>query len=114
MTIAFLPKVRSKKIMASANGKPCALRLPGICNHRNETTVWCHLPGIGKGIGTKGSDLHGCYGCSACHYSIDRWTWEARGLTAAMVLDAMLRGLAESQARLVDEGIIIVVDWEVQ
>lgn len=108
MTIAFLAKIRSEAITDSAHGMPCSLRLPGICNHRPETCVFCHLPGIGKGIGTKVSDLHGCYGCSACHDAIDRWTWEEKGLTAAIVLDAMLRGLAETQARLVDAGIIVV------
>jgi hypothetical protein len=105
---ALLPKVRSDAITQSASGQTCSLRLPGICNHNVMTTVFCHLPGIGKSHASKVSDLHGAYGCSACHDAIDRWTWEKRGLTEAMVLDAMLRGLCETQARMVGMGIILV------
>jgi hypothetical protein len=108
MNVVLLPKVRSDRLMASANGAPCSLRLPGICNHNPQTTVCAHLPGIGKGMGTKVSDLHVAYACSACHDAIDRFGWEKKGLTAAMVLDAMLRGHAETQARMVGYGIITV------
>ncbi len=104
----LLPKVRSDHIMRAANGMPCSLRLPGICNHDNATTVMCHLPGIGKSMASKVSDLHTAFGCRACHAAIDGFTWEKRGLTAAIVLDAMLRGHAETQARLVALGVITV------
>jgi hypothetical protein len=106
--VTLLPKVRSATLMSAANGAPCSLRLPGVCNHMIATTVWAHLPGIGKGVGTKGSDLHGCFACSACHFCIDGRTWEKRGLSDAYVIEAMLRALAESQARLVAAGIITV------
>lgn len=101
---ALLPKLRSPAILAAASGQPCALRLPGICNHNPATTVAAHLPGIGKGVGTKVSDLHVAFSCSACHAAIDHHAYEP--LTDAMVLDAMLRGLGETQARLVGMGII--------
>ncbi|RGP38008.1 DUF1364 family protein [Pseudotabrizicola alkalilacus] len=94
--------------MASAAGMPCSLRLPGICNHNPATTVMCHLPGIGKSIASKVSDLHTAFGCSACHTAIDTLGWDRRGLSAAVVLDAILRGHAETQARLVVMGIIRV------
>ena len=110
---ALLPKVRAPLIMSSADGQPCSLRLPGICNHNNATTVTAHLPGIGKSMGSKVSDLHTAFSCSACHDAIDRFTWEKHGLTAAMVLDAMLRGHAETQARLVAMGIIVVPGAEI-
>jgi hypothetical protein len=110
---ALLPKVRSSAIMKAARGMPCSLRLPGICNHNNQTTVAAHLPGIGKSMGSKVSDLHTAFACSACHAAIDTHSWEKRGLTAAIVLDAMLRGLAETQSRLVADGIIQVPSGEV-
>jgi len=110
---ALLPKVRSDRLMESASGQACSLRLPGICNHRNDTVVSAHLPGIGKSIGSKVSDLHTAYACSACHTAIDTFGWEKRGLTAAMVLDAMLRGHAETQARMVGMGLILVPDMRV-
>lgn len=109
----LLPKIRSDAIMNAAEGQPCSLRLPGICNHNAMTTVNCHLPGIGKSMRSKVSDLHSAFGCSACHDAIDRFTWEKHGLTAAMVLDAMLRGHAETQARLVGMGIIVVPGSEI-
>lgn len=104
--VVLLPKVRSAAIMQAANGMPCSLRLPGICNHNSATTVFCHLPGIGKSHASKVSDLHGAFGCSACHTAIDTHGWEARGLTPAIVLDAMLRGICETQSRLVGLGVI--------
>jgi hypothetical protein len=106
----LLPKVRSERIMSSASGMPCSLRLPGICNHNPATTVTAHLPGIGKSMGSKVSDLHTAFACSACHTAIDTFGWERRGLTAAMVLDAMLRGHAETQARMVHMGVIEISD----
>jgi len=105
---ALLPKLRSPALMEAARGMPCSLRLPGICNHNPETSVMCHLPGIGKSMRSKVSDLHTAIGCSACHTAIDTFGWERRGLTAAVVLDAMLRGHAETQARLAALGIITV------
>lgn len=60
---------RNKKLLASAQGKDCQLRIPGVCNGNPETVVWCHLNGqeYGKGMGHKSHDLFGFYGCSACH-----------------------------------------------
>lgn len=104
----LLPKIRSAALMNAAYGMPCSLRLPGICNHNPHTSVMAHLPGIGKGVATKVSDLHTAFACSACHDAIDRFTWEKQGLTASIVLDAMLRGHAETQARLTISGIIKV------
>lgn len=106
----LLPKVRSDLIMAAARGMPCSLRLPGICNHDNSTTVTAHLPGIGKSMGSKVSDLHSAYACFACHTAIDTFGWEKRGLTAAMVLDAMLRGHCETQSWMIHMGVIVVPD----
>ncbi|MGL6209697.1 MAG: nuclease domain-containing protein [Paracoccaceae bacterium] len=104
----LLPKVRSDLLMASAQAQPCCLRLPGICNHDRSTTVMAHLPGIGKSMGSKVSDIHGSFACAACHSAIDNFGWEKRGLTAAIVLDAMLRGHAETQARWVGMGLLAV------
>lgn len=102
----LLPKVRSAALTQSAEGQNCALRLPGICNHNPATTVFAHLPGIGKSMGSKVSDIHGCFACSACHTAIDTHSYERRGLTSAMVLDAMLRGLGETQARWIGAGLL--------
>lgn len=110
---ALLPKVRSEKLMKAARGQPCSLRLPGICNHDDSTTVHGHLPGIGKSARSKVSDIHAAHVCFACHAAIDNHAFEKRGLTSAIVLDAMLRGLAETQARWVLDGLLIVPGSEV-
>lgn len=108
MPPVLLPKLRSEELMQSAHGMPCSLRLPGICNHNRSTTVMAHLVGVGKSMGSKVSDLHTAFACSACHDAIDRFGWERRGLTATIVLDAMLRGHCETQSRLAGLGIITV------
>jgi hypothetical protein len=106
--VVLMPKVRSKALTDSAYGMPCAFRLPGVCNHDRATTVWCHLPGIGKSMRSKVSDLHGAYGCSRCHDVIDGRAGDTHGLTPTILLDAMLRAICETQSRLAAIGIIKV------
>jgi len=57
------------KLRKSAKGRECQIRIPGICNHNNETVVLCHLGGAG--MGTKNHDIFGAFGCSACHDVVD-------------------------------------------
>lgn len=61
--------MKSQKIRNAARGQECQVRLPSICNGNPETTVFAHLNG--GGIGTKASDLHGCFACSDCHHWLD-------------------------------------------
>ena len=63
--------IRSQKIINTARGAACALRLPGICNNDPATTVWAHLNGFGKGMGMKTHDILGFPACSACHAAFD-------------------------------------------
>lgn len=66
-------KHRSDKVRQSAKDMTCALRIPGVCQGRRETVVWCHSPYLedGKGTGTKSHDILGCYGCADCHDVLD-------------------------------------------
>jgi len=66
-----LTPAQSKKIRQSAKGERCALQIAGVCNNNPETVVWCHFTDESKGIGIKGFDLSGGYGCSDCHDAID-------------------------------------------
>ena len=51
-----------------AEGKPCQIRVPGICNFNPETTVLCHNRRAAvAGYGQKPPDLCGAWGCSDCH-----------------------------------------------
>lgn len=56
-------------ITKSAKGQECQARIPGICRHDPETTVFSHLNGAG--IGNKHKDLFGCYACHSCHTWLD-------------------------------------------
>lgn len=64
------------KIRASARMADCQIRIPGICNHNPETTVYCHLRMAGDGANLK-HDNRGAYGCSACHDEVDNRTWKS-------------------------------------
>lgn len=57
------------KITASARDQECQIRIPGICNHNPETTVFAHLNGAG--MGRKQPPLFGAYACYACHDAVD-------------------------------------------
>jgi hypothetical protein len=90
------------KYTKSARGKECQIRIPGVCNHRPATTVFCHLNGGG---GTKHLSIHGAYGCSDCHDLVD-------GRTQSDVYDGMdikwmhYEGMVRTQKIMVKEGIL--------
>lgn len=85
----------------SARGEDCDVRLPGICNHDPETSVWAHLPG--GGMGMKRPDLIGCVACSACHDEIDRRT---RILEADFARLSHLEGIVRRQEILIRSGVL--------
>lgn len=91
------------KLKEQARGRPCQIRLPGICNHDPTTTVLCHLRLIGvSGMGLKAADLLGAWGCSACHSACDASGHQDYEKRRA----ALLEGMARTQEQLVREGII--------
>lgn len=56
----------------AARGKPCLVRVPGVCNHDPATTVLAHYRLAGYcGTGIKPPDTLAAYACSACHDAID-------------------------------------------
>ena len=86
------------KLTSLAKGRPCQIRLSGICNHDSETTVPCHfrLAGI-SGMGFKSPDLLVAHGCSACHAYVDSHKDSHTQL-------AFAHGVFRTQAWLVKEG----------
>jgi len=117
--IAFLPKVRSDRIMQAMHQMPCSLRIAtfiGLPCAPMDTNVGCHLPVSGKGIATKVTDLAVACGCATCHDLLDGR--DARGATIRDTYPAaygqrLLNALVETQARLVAIGIIQVPDAEI-
>lgn len=60
---------RSKKILASARGQDCTLRLDG-CSFNPEETIAAHV-GIRRGMAIKCGDNMVVFGCGSCHSQID-------------------------------------------
>lgn len=100
-------KVRSNALKESAKGQKCTIRLPGVCCRDEATVVLCHLPGSGKGISTKENDIHAAFGCVTCHAVIDGRDRKS-GLSDAIILDACLRALSETQAIWYTCGLLTV------
>lgn len=100
--------VRIPKILKSARGKPCTMRLPGVCNHNPETTVWAHSNEgeDGKGMGIKAHDIFGAYMCSACHDEYDGRTHRLRGADQRILRNYFIRAMKESWLILIREGVL--------
>ena len=94
------------KITEYAKDKECTARIPGVCNHNPETSVWAHLNSIrwGSGRGHKAPDACGLIVCSSCHNEIDGRTLK-RASRAAVELFAY-EGHMESLAMLIRDGIL--------
>jgi hypothetical protein len=89
----------------AAQGRPCMVRLPDICNHNPETTVLAHIRMAGiSGMGIKADDLLGAWACSACHDAIDRRS--NTDLDRDYLRLAHLEGMARTIAQLRKEDLI--------
>jgi len=119
---ALLPKVRSRALLAACQDMPCTLRvasfIPGQqCAHQT-TVVPCHIDAtLGKGMGTKVSDLFVAAGCFHCHNIIDGRDPKGRAFIMdnypTAFMERLLKGLCETQSRLVDMGLIEVKGGEI-
>ena len=96
-------RVISQKLRNSAKGQDCTFKIPGVCNHDPETTVFCHIRDGGKGMGNKASDISGAFGCCACHEAIDQ-----HRLSKEDELFYSLRAMQRTQAIWVNRGFIVV------
>lgn len=99
-------KIKSKKLRDSARNQDCTLRLVGVCNFNDETTILCHV-GVMAGMGTKSSDNMAVFGCSSCHDVID-------GKTSYSVTDNpdihhdIIRAIGETQQIWIDKGLMVI------
>jgi hypothetical protein len=85
-----------------ARGRPCQVRLPGICNGDEFSTVLAHLRLAGvTGMAQKAPDLLGAWCCAACHNEVDGRT---RELERDFVKLAFYDGMARTQNLLYREG----------
>lgn len=79
-----------KDLRDLAPGQPCQAKLPGVCNGRDDTTVWAHSNESrhGKGRGIKAHDCFGALMCSACHAWLDSDMVASRSEKQAVFRDA--------------------------
>lgn len=114
-------KVRSKAIMAAPGnelyGCRCSARIGTFVGQpcsSPETNVMHHMDEMGgRGMGTKETDLAAIVVCHNCHRLLESPSIKEMDAMAESLPDLLLqlmRALVETQARLVDAGIIIVKD----
>lgn len=89
-----------------ARGKPCMVRVEGVCNGNPETTVLAHLNG--GGMGMKHDDLHGAWCCSDCHDWVDFRTNQP-ALSSSMRRLYLLEAVIRTQLMLLRDGVIKVL-----
>lgn len=62
----------NRDLRAYARGKPCMVRIPGVCNGNPQTTVLAHYRLSGtSGAGMKPNDWQASWACSDCHDVVD-------------------------------------------
>lgn len=88
------------KLRNEARDRPCMIRVPGICNGDNRTTVLAHMNG--GGMGMKHHDMFGAWSCSSCHDYVDGRT--NRQAAPAVAKQLLLEGILRTQQILLDEG----------
>ena len=96
------------KITKSAKGRGCTIRIPTICNHNSDTVVFAHISGVrfGHGVGQKVNDAFGAFACSSCHDAVDGRTHTQYRRAELKLMH--LEGVIETQAILINEGLIKV------
>ncbi len=100
--------MKQTKYTRSAKGKPCQVRVPGVCREapENDTTVSAHLNGAGGGM--KSLDIHIAYACFYCHNWLDGGYITSRVFSVPrqerdlLHLEAIIR----TQAIMVEDGIL--------
>lgn len=64
---------RDAALLEMVRGRPCLMRVPGVCNGDPETTVAAHSnwPDHSKAMGRKAGDCYIAASCYACHTWLD-------------------------------------------
>jgi len=94
------------KYTRSAKGKPCQVRVPGVCRPapENETTVLAHING--GGMAAKHYNIHGAYACSHCHSWLDGGyaKTDMRDFRDRLHLEAVIR----TQIIMIEDGVLVL------
>ena len=101
------PPIVSEPLREYAKGRPCTLRIPGICQDNGRNTCGCHINSNEKGTGNKSPDLFMVVGCWACHGWMDGGYLE-HGVTKAERDAEVLRAYLESLLMYQRAGLVSV------
>ena len=98
---------KQDKYTRSARGKPCQVRIPGVCKPapENETTIPAHLNGGGMAL--KHSNIHIAYSCDACHEWLDRGYVQAGVTSEERDLDH-LQAVIRTQIIMIEDGGLVL------
>ena len=95
------------KIRKSAKLQECQIRIPGICNFDETTTILAHKNGAGMAL--KSADLHAAYSCSSCHDEIDSLQGNRKSeFTDDEILIMFYEGIFRTQLILIEKNLITV------
>lgn len=102
------PNRKRKALTDAARDEPCLVRITGCCNHRTDTTVAAHWPGIagGRGMGMKSIDLAIAFACAACHDAVDGRSPLPPGATRESVLLDWCQGHLRTLERVAQKGLL--------
>ncbi len=92
------------KLRRAAQGKPCQLRIPLVCDGGGSsgTTVLAHIRrGNVAGMGQKPNDLIGIHCCGPCHSRLD-----GRGGLESVPDEYILDALVRTLDAVVREGLV--------
>ncbi len=97
-----------KRIMDAARGQPCQIRIGGICNRDDSTTVLAHyrMPGL-CGVGCKPLPIIGAHACSACHDCCD-FRAPTDLYTRAEIRVMHLEGVLRTIDKLIRTGKVVI------
>ena len=93
------------KITDSAMGEECSVRICGICNFDNSTTIFAHLNGAG--VALKAHDSQGAYCCSNCHAVLDGHQYSEYSQQELLLMH--YEGILRTQLILFKKGLLVVV-----
>ena len=93
------------KYTESARWQECQVRIAGICNHDNSTTVFAHINGAGMGM--KHEDIFGAFSCSACHEWLDGG-YIREGVSKDVRDLEHLRAMMNTQKIMIKQGALVL------
>lgn len=99
--------IRSRALLNSARGQPCAMKFPNVCNGDWSTTVSAHIIDETAGMGIKADDTSTVHCCESCHTYYDQKRWIGE-LSKAVVLDIVLRAMQRTLRNRVERGILTI------